>query len=107
MKKSTLDLPGLLASLDPDAGLAQRHLWLIHLAEWIRAAEPSVEGAVQRVKQIVEAFEADPEALAQALKKLLENPELAQNLGRAARDHALNHYGREHMWQQYQELLRS
>ncbi|WP_057093854.1 site-specific recombinase [Comamonas thiooxydans] len=63
MKKSTLDLPGLLASLDPDAGLAQRHLWLIHLAEWIRAAEPSVEGAVQRVKQIVEAFEADPEAL--------------------------------------------
>ena len=64
MKKSTLDLPGLLASLDPGAGLAQRHLWLIHLAEWIRAAEPSVEGAVQRVKQIVEAFEADPEALA-------------------------------------------
>ena len=51
--------------------------------------------------------ESDPEALAQALKKLLENPELAQNLGRAARDHALNHYGREHMWQQYQELLRS
>lgn len=49
--------------------------------------------------------ESDPEALAQALKKLLDNPELAQNLGLAARDHALNHYGREHMWQQYQKLL--
>ena len=63
MKKSTLDLPGLLASLDPDAGLAQRHLWLIYLAEWIRAAQPSVDGAVRRVEEIVAAFEADPEAL--------------------------------------------
>ena len=63
MKKSTLDLPGLLTSLDPDAGLAQRHLWLIYLAEWIRAAQPSVDGAVRRVEEIVAAFEADPEAL--------------------------------------------
>ena len=63
MKKSTLDLPGLLTSLDPDAGLAQRHLWLIYLAEWIRAAEPSADGAVRRVEEIVAAFEADPEAL--------------------------------------------
>ena len=63
MKKSTLDLPGLLTSLDPGAGLAQRHLWLIYLAEWVRAAQPSVDGAVRRVEEIVAAFEADPEAL--------------------------------------------
>lgn len=64
MKKTQVNLPELMASLDPDAGLAQRHLWLIHLAEWIREAKPSVEGAVQRVRQVVEAFETDPEAMA-------------------------------------------
>ena len=63
MKKSTLDLPGLLASIDPDADLAQRHLWLIHLVEWIRAPQPSAEHAVMRVDEAMEAFEADPEAL--------------------------------------------
>ena len=59
MKKSTLDLPGLLASIDPDADLAQRHLWLIHLVEWIRAPQPSAEHAVMRVDEAMEAFEAD------------------------------------------------
>ena len=63
MKKSTLDLPGLLASIDPDADLAQRHLWLIHLVEWIRAPQPSAEHAVMRVDEAMAAFEADPEAL--------------------------------------------
>ena len=63
MKKSTLDLPGLLTSLDPDADLAQRHLWLIHLVEWIRAPQPSAEHAVARVDEAIAAFEADPEAL--------------------------------------------
>ena len=29
MKRTTIDLEGLLARLDPDAELAQRHLWLI------------------------------------------------------------------------------
>ncbi|RGE45675.1 recombinase [Comamonas testosteroni] len=63
MKKSTLDLPGLLTSLDPDADLAQRHLWLIHLVEWIRAPQPSAEHAVARVDEAIAAFEAAPEAL--------------------------------------------
>lgn len=49
--------------------------------------------------------EANAEAMADALQKLLENPGLAQSLGQAARDHAVTHYGREHMWEQYQQLL--
>ncbi|MEG0053093.1 MAG: recombinase, partial [Comamonas sp.] len=63
MKRNTLDLPALLAALNPEADLAQRHLWLIHLFEWIRAPQPSTEQAVERVRQLVEAFETDPEAL--------------------------------------------
>ena len=75
MKKTASDLPRLLQSLDPHADLAQRHLWLIHLVEWIRAAQPSTDLAVRRVEEIVSAFEADPEArqrLCQWWQKLLE-----------------------------------
>ena len=49
--------------------------------------------------------ETNSEAMADALQKLLENPDLAQSLGHAARNYASNHYGREHMWEQYQQLL--
>ena len=75
MKKTASDLPRLLQALDPHADLAQRHLWLIHLVEWIRAAQPSTDLAVRRVEEIVSAFEADPEArqrLCQWWQKLLE-----------------------------------
>lgn len=51
--------------------------------------------------------EANAEAMADALQKLLENPDLAQSLGHAARDYASNHYGREQMWEQYQKLLKT
>ena len=64
MKRTTLDLEGLLAELNPDADLAQRHLWLIHLFEWIRAPKPSTDMAVERVRTLAEAFEARPEARA-------------------------------------------
>lgn len=58
------DLPRLLAELDPQAELAQRHLWLIHLIEWVRTARPSTEGAVERVRLFLDAIEADPDAAA-------------------------------------------
>lgn len=64
MKRTTLDLEGLIAQLNPEADLAQRHLWLIHLFEWIRAPKPSTDLAVERVRTVVEAFEARPEARA-------------------------------------------
>ena len=62
MPRKAHDLPRLLAELDPNAELAQRHLWLIHVLQWIRAAQPSVEVAVGRVEQLVNAFENDAEA---------------------------------------------
>ena len=47
----------------------------------------------------------DAVALVDALLKLQQNPTLAQQLGRAARQRALSTYGREHMWQRYRALL--
>ena len=64
MKRKTYDLPELISALDPKADLAQRHLWLIHFFEWIRAPQPSVDEAMRRVLQAVEAFEADADARA-------------------------------------------
>ena len=79
MKPTTYDLPGLMAALDPKAELAERHLWLIHLFEWIRAPEPSVDEAMRRVRQAVEAFEADPAAAARLQawwKRLIETVDI-------------------------------
>lgn len=64
MKRNTYDLPRLLAELDPHAELAQRHLWLIHVIAWVRAARPSTEAAVERVRLLLDALEADPDAAA-------------------------------------------
>lgn len=64
MKRTVYDLPRLLAELDPQAELAERHLWLIHLIEWVRAAYPSTEGAVERVRLLLDALDADPDAAA-------------------------------------------
>lgn len=49
--------------------------------------------------------EGQPEALAQALQRLLEQPALAQRLGEAARAQAMAEYGRGTMWQGYRRLL--
>ena len=59
--------------------------------------EPNVTG--------LRTSEADPESLAQALQKLLSDSLKAQTLGNAAREFAMTHYGRQHMWRQYEQLL--
>ncbi len=64
MKRNAYNLPRLLAELDPQADLAHRHLWLIHLLEWVRAPAPAVDQAVARVHQLLDALAADPEACA-------------------------------------------
>lgn len=56
------ELPALLAAIDPDAGLAKRHLWLIHTLAWVRGDATSPEAALERVRQLMTAFEADAEA---------------------------------------------
>ncbi len=62
MRNPTFDLPGLLAELNPEAELAQRHLWLIHVLEWVRGAAPSTDVAVARVEALVSAMEHDSQA---------------------------------------------
>ena len=55
------DLARLLAALDPDAGLADRHVWLIKLFEWIRGDRTSVQAAVSRVQAFIDAVQRQPE----------------------------------------------
>jgi site-specific recombinase len=55
------DLPGLLRALDPHASLADRHVWLIKLFEWVRGDQTSVQAAVARVQSFIEALHKQPE----------------------------------------------
>ncbi len=55
----TRDLPGLLDTLDPDAPLVQRHLWLVRLLDWIRGDRSSVEAALARLQSLIERLEND------------------------------------------------
>ena len=57
------DLVALLDSLQPDADLVQRHLWLIALLEWIRGGN-STDEAVARVNIFLDVLEARPETTA-------------------------------------------
>jgi len=55
------DLPALLDSLDPQAPLVQRHLWLVALFDWIRGDSSSAFAAIARVTQFLDAVQARPE----------------------------------------------
>lgn len=58
------DLPSLLDTLDPEAGLARRHLWLIDLLAWIRGDRSAPQAAVGRVQLLLDTLEARPEVRA-------------------------------------------
>ncbi|MDO9436792.1 site-specific recombinase [Hydrogenophaga sp.] len=53
-----------LDTLDPDAPLALRHLWLINALRWVRGDESDVQASVSRVRAFVDAVQATPEAQA-------------------------------------------
>ncbi|MDB5965447.1 MAG: putative site-specific recombinase transrane protein [Polaromonas sp.] len=55
------DLRTLLGELDPDAALADRHIWLIRLFEWLRGDESSVQASVSRVQTFIAAVQAQPD----------------------------------------------
>ncbi|MFT3718268.1 site-specific recombinase [Pseudorhodoferax sp.] len=57
------DINRILDALDPSAPLAQRHIWLIGVLDWVRGDGRSVPAAVSRVQFLVEALEARPELL--------------------------------------------
>ena len=67
------DLPVLLATLDPDASLVMRHVWLIRFFAWIRGTEKQaspdhVQAAVARLQAFIEAVRLQP-ALALRLQR--------------------------------------
>ena len=55
------DLPELLAALDPEAELVQRHLWLIALFEWIRGDCRATAASVARIQLFLDALQVRPE----------------------------------------------
>ena len=60
MSRGAPDLAQLLGAIDPDAPLAQRHLQLIALLDWVRGDGRSVEGTTGRVALLVQALENAP-----------------------------------------------
>ena len=55
------DLRALLNALDPSAGLAARHVWLIRLFNWLRGDESSIDATVSRLQTFITATQAQPE----------------------------------------------
>jgi len=66
---------------------------------------PGVEGVLEDGVNGLLVPESDPQALAQALARLLESPAYAAELGRQARQRALQAHGRDLMTQRYEDLL--
>jgi site-specific recombinase len=56
-----MDLARLLDTLDPDAPLAQRHLWLMSLLAWVRGDGKDLQASVSRVRLLLDAAQARPE----------------------------------------------
>jgi site-specific recombinase len=61
MAAASRDLQGLLAGLDPTADVAQRHIWLINIFDWLRGDRASPQAAIGRVQLLLDAIEARPE----------------------------------------------
>ena len=57
----TPDLSTLLDAIDPDAPMAQRHLWLIDLLQWVRGDARDPAASVSRVRLLLDAAQARPD----------------------------------------------
>ncbi|WP_367847961.1 site-specific recombinase [Rhodoferax sp. WC2427] len=58
---TTHTLTSLLDTLDADAPLARRHLWLIGLFDWIRGDNLAPDDSVSRLQRFLDAVDARPE----------------------------------------------
>ena len=63
MASSQLDLIELLRAIDPEAPLAERHLWLMQLLDWVRGDTQDPDMAVARVRMLIDAAEVRPDWL--------------------------------------------
>ena len=63
MATPQLELIDLLRALDPEAPLAERHLWLMHLLDWVRGDTDNPDVAVARVRMLLDAADVRPDWL--------------------------------------------
>src|ERR1700712_1328531 len=103
---SAWDLTALLNAADPKASVAERHLWLIRLMEWLRHAP--VEGEVARsrptpvlcLKHLLGVLDRHPEHQAHVAELLqrfwaeVDNAALLADFGFAPRMHLWGELGR-------------
>jgi site-specific recombinase len=54
------DLPELLETIDTEAPLAQRHVWLIELFDWVRGDASSTAAAIKRLQLLLDVVQARP-----------------------------------------------
>ena len=57
------DISNLLETLDPHAGLVQRHVWLNTLLDWVRGHNDAPELAVARINLLLDVLDARPATL--------------------------------------------
>lgn len=55
------DLRALLNALDANAGLAERHVWLIRLFKWFRGDGSSTDASISRLQTFIVAVQTHPE----------------------------------------------
>ena len=55
------DLTSLLARLKAHAPVAERHVWLLNLLDWVRGPVPSVAASVARVELFLDTVQARPD----------------------------------------------
>lgn len=56
-----MDPVRLIDTLDPDAALAQRHLWLIGVLRWVRGTDDDPRASVARVQRLLDALQSRPD----------------------------------------------
>lgn len=118
-----LDIPGVtlvgdLGQSDLHAEMARRRVY-VHTARWtslglslleaMHLGMPPVALAATEATAAVPAgagfVSSDVAALASAVRELIAEPERATHLGKAAREHALNHFGLEAFLRNWDALL--
>lgn len=61
MQPHTPDLAGLLANLNPEAPLADRHLWLLRWVAWVRGDGRDVQACVARFRLFLDVVQSRPD----------------------------------------------
>jgi len=111
LRGKVVDIPGFLADLDI-AVLSSRAEGMPNaVLEYMAAGRPIVATQVGGVSQMLGEREglvvapSDHEALAGALVRLLENPQLSATIAREARRRAFHQYSRQRVVHLFQELF--